>query len=263
MNRPPKKKNQKKNDLLKDPRFDMEELEEAGDARTPQDGDDRNVVEVGDAFKEAEFEDKVWLIWERNKSAIVAGVVAAFIAVLVVQGFKWTKQIRTTSMQDAFSAVSTDEERLQFAEDYAGKGLAGFALLQVADAKYKEEAFSEAAVLYTQAAESLGEDSTLSGRTQLGTAMSTLLSGEEEAGKSQLSSIANSDTALESTRSQALFHLAILAIRDKNFEEAKSLISRIENLTETTVWGQQAAGLRFRYPELAKEEEKTEEETAG
>lgn len=258
MNRPPRKKTNK-DALLKDPRFDEEELEKAGsaDSKKKSDatgGDDRNLVEVDEAFKEAEFEDKVWLVWNQNKGAIVGGALAALLAVVGVQSYRWYQEDKVVKMQAVYAEADDSQAKLAFAEDYSGEALGGIALLTVADEKYEAGEFSEAAVLYSQAAEAL-EESPVKGRALLGNAFSTIKAGDKEVGRASLNAVVDMDGLLESYRAQAIYHLCVLAVQDENFDEAKILISKMETLDYGGSWESQVLQLKRSTPALADEEE--------
>jgi hypothetical protein len=82
------------------------------------------------------------------------------------------------------------------------------ARLQVADGRYEEAAYDEAASYYAEAAQGF-EDPTMSSRALLGQGMSLLMSGSLESGRALLEAVALDPTALDQTRGEAAYNLAV------------------------------------------------------
>ncbi len=252
MNRPPKK-HKKKDDLLNDPRFERKELEEADrrlHAKDALQGDDRNLVHVDDAFKEADIEDQVWLFWNKNKSTIIYLIIAIFIGVIAVEGYRMYQSSAVKSMQAAYGQAETPEALTSFGQEYAGQPLAGLALLQSADNQYKNGNYTAAAPLYKSAAESLSE-TYVQGRARLGEAMSQIQAGQTEQGKSLLTSLSGDSKALVAIRAEATFNLGILALSAEDFGGARRYFEQTSALDKDGPWGSQADRMLQQVPELA------------
>jgi hypothetical protein len=253
MNRPPKKHKPKKDDILNDPRFDRKDLEEADrrlHAKDAVQGDDRNLVHIDDAFKEADIEDQVWLFWNKNKGTIFAVIIAVFIGVIGVEGYRMYQRSAVTSMQAAYSEAKTPEELTAFGQEHAGTPLGGFALLQSADAQYAQGNYAAAAPLYKSAAASL-TDTYVQGRARLGEAMSQVQAGQTDLGKNLLGSIAADTTALVSIRAEATFDLGILALSAEDYAGARRQFEQASAIDQGGPWGSQADRLLQQVPELA------------
>lgn len=251
MNRPPKNKT-KKEDLLEDPRFDKEDLAKASEPSKTAAGDDRNLVGVNAAFKEADFEDKMWMFWNDNKAAIVGGSLLALFFVVGVQVLRWYQEDSVRSMQVAYAEASDPAQKLAFAEKYKDESLAGVALMEVADEKYNAGEFIEAAGLYATAVEAL-EEATAQGRALLGQGVALIRGGDVDGGKRVLNELVDSDDALQSFKAEAIYHLASLAVQDKQYDAAKLLIAKMNTLDYGGIWASQLDGLKRSKPALADE----------
>lgn len=256
MNRPPKNKNNK-DDLLADPRFDKEDLAQEG--KQPQEvpqgaaGDDRNLVGVEEAFKEADFEEKMWMLWNDNKTAIMSGALVVLFAVVGFQVFRWYQEDSVRKMQAAYAAANDEAAKLAFAASHNDKALSGVGLLSIADEKYAADAFTEAATLYSQAADAL-QGHLAQGRAMIGQGVALIRAEDIEGGKLVLNELAGGKDFLQSYKAEAIYHLASIAVQDKQYDEAKLLISQMETLDYAGIWASQLDGIKRSKPELNSEE---------
>ncbi|MBC2596040.1 tetratricopeptide repeat protein [Ruficoccus amylovorans] len=254
MNRPPKKHKKTKDDILNDPRFDRKDLEEADRRLHSKDalqGDDRNLVHVDDAFKEADIEDQVWLFWNKYKKSIIYLIIAIFLGVIAVEGYRMYQRSAVRSMQAAYGQADTPEALTAFGEKYAGNPLAGFALLQSADSQYEQGNYTAAAPLYKSAAASLA-NTYVQGRARLGEAMSQIQAGQTELGKNLLSQISADQTALLSIRAEATFDLGVIALAASDYANARRYFEQASALDKDGPWGTQADRQLQQTPELAE-----------
>ena len=243
MYRPPKKHKPKKDGILEDPRFSREELEAADRKLHHQDapkGDDRNLVHVDDAFKEADLEDQVWLFWNKNKHFLIGLFVLVLLGFGGIEGYKLYREGAIASMQKNYSAAETTDEKIAFGENNLSMPLGGFALLEAADTTYEGGDYAKAASLYQQASQGL-EGSYLYGRALIGEAMSKVMAGQTEAGKSLLKSISVNGDLLEAIRAQAIYNLGIIALSEDNTEEASRYLQQVTQLTPDGPWGNLAS----------------------
>ncbi len=245
MNRPPKKHKPKKDGILEDPRFSREELE-AADRKLHHDqapkGDDRNLVHVDDAFKEADFEDQAWLFWNKNKHFIIGLFVLVLLGFAGVEGYKLYRESAIASMQQEYSAADSTEAKITFGEANSSMPLGGFALLEAADATYTDGDYSEAASLYKEAATGL-QGTYFYGRALIGEAMSQVLAGQTDAGTSLLKSISVNGDLLDAIRAQAIYNLGAIATSQGNHEEARRYLEQAVKLQPEGPWGSLAKDL--------------------
>lgn len=245
MNRPPKKKKQRKDGLAEDPRFSQEELEhaEAPKAAPQSQGDDRNLVEIDDAFAEADFEDRMWLFWQNNKVGIVAAIVIAILGVVGINTWQMMQKSQLASMQQQYAASVGDPGKLEsFGAANSDKILGGLALLEAADDKYAAGDFAAAAGLYRQSLEPL-QESVVVYRARLGLAVSQVKAGQTDQGKTTLRELFNSQTALASVRGEAGVELAQLELAEGNRDAAAQILNRVESLSNAEYWKSRAKNL--------------------
>jgi len=245
MNRPPKKKKQSKDGLVEDPRFSREELEHAESAKSapPADGDDRNLVEIDDAFAEADLEDRMWLYWQQNKVGIIAAIVIAILGVVGVNTWKMMQADQKLAMQADYNAAIGDTEQLRsFGEANRSTLLGGLALLEAADDQYAAGEYTAAAELYSQSLEPL-QESVVVYRARLGLAVSQIKSGQLDLGKNTLQSLLDASSALASIRAEAAVELAQIELANGNRDAAKALLQRVEDLPYAEYWKARAKSL--------------------
>jgi hypothetical protein len=213
--------------------------------------DERNLVNVDEAFAEADLDDRLWLWWQRNGKTLM--LVAAVLIVGVV-GYELTKLFRQQSferMQADYNTSGTDAANQKaFALKHGSQPLGGFAFLLSADQHYQEKQFLEAADLYARAAEAL-VGTLPGGRAQLGQAMAILKAGEVDKGTALLSQLADSAQAAPTIRAEAAYKLAIHHLGASNPEAARPWLAKVEAVDSTEVWKSQVQALRRNVPELA------------
>ncbi len=246
MNRPPKKKKQRKDGLVEDPRFDRDELEHAGSSKTPAhsaEGDDRNLVDIDEAFAEADFEDRMWLFWQNNKAGIIAAITIAVLGVVGINTWRMIQENQRVAMQTEYSSAAGDAAKLEsFGAANGESMLGGLALLEAADAQYEAGEFAQAASLYQQSLLPL-QESVVVYRARLGLAVSQLKAGQAAEGKGTLRSLLDSPSALASIRAEAGVELAQLELAEGNRDAAAQLLQRVQGLPYAEYWKARAAAL--------------------
>ena len=212
-------------------------------------GDERNLVDINEAFKEAEFEDRMWLLWNENKSSIILGIAVAFILVIGLQFLKWSRASSIEKMQAAYAAATDDAQKEAFASEYSEDFLGGVAWLELADKKFEAEDFSEAATLYERSAVALAGN-TAQARALLGQGISLIQSDAIDAGKEALNKIVDQENCLDAYKSEAIYHLVTLAIQAKDYALARLYILKMEELDFSGYWGVQLRSLQQNYSQL-------------
>ena len=228
------KKKRKK--FLKDPRFSKNELKKATDLTEK---DDRNLVGVDDAFRDADVEDKVWLFWQRNKNLFYSIAIIAILAVVTVQGLDMYRTQQTNKMQAAYSQITDPTQRVEFAKDYADQPLGGVTFLELADHAYAKENYSAAAKNYKLAQAPLS-GTIFESRAKLGYAMAEIKDGQSDKGIELLKELANNSHMLEAIRAEAAYNVALIASAQNNNAEARKWIDFITHLQFNGVWQTQA-----------------------
>lgn len=216
-------------------------------------GDDRNLVEIDEAFKEAEFEDKLWLFWNRNKSYIITAILAAFFATIAVQGVHVYRKNRLLAVQEEFAAATTGEQKIAFATTHPGNPLAAIALLSAADEQYTAQSFDRAASLYADAAIAAAKTPELKARATLGQGIALARGGNVSQAMDVLQALAGDTSAADAFRAQAAYHFATLALENGQTDRARSSLQSILALRYAGPWREQAEDLLRTKPQLQPE----------
>mgnify|MGYP001567682840 CR=1 FL=1 len=221
-------------------------------------GDDRNLVATTESAAAPELEEVVRQFWEKNRSLLMALVAAILLAILGRNGWDAYQAGQIEAAREEFAAAESDDQLEAFAADRSGTALAGVALLKVADNAFAEGDYTAALTGYDAAAEELG-DSVFAGRVQLGQAMSQLLGSDAVAGQSALRDLANYTDAAVAVRSEAVYHLAAVALSDANADELDALSTQIDSISPSSGWAQRILLMRSTLdvasPEAASESE--------
>lgn len=212
------------------------------DSEKPLAADDRNIVAVDEAYKEAGFEDRMYLFWNKYQSWIVAAIVAVFVGLILYFAMNFLAERREAAIREAYSAAGTPEEKTAFAREHSGHNLAGAAALEVADVRFEEEAYGEAAELYGLAAESLAGHP-LRGRAALGQAVAYIMLERPDDAESVLTTLADDPEVLTSARMEAKYMLASLAFERGDYERVRTLADEIESEDTMGFWSSRARTL--------------------
>ncbi|WP_309400119.1 tetratricopeptide repeat protein [Cerasicoccus maritimus] len=243
MNRPPKKKKQRQDGLAEDPRFSREELERAAPHASKAEGDDRNIVEIDDAFAEADLEDRAWLYWQNNKGTIIAAIVIAILGVVGVNTWKMMQANQVANLQEDYSLAIGDAEKLQsFGAANSDTALGGIATLKAADDKYTAGEFETAIGLYQQSVPAL-KDTVIVGRARLGVGMSQIKAGQTDAGKATLTTLMDSAAILAAIRAEAALEVAQLELASGNRDAAQKILENVTEMENVTYWKRMAEAL--------------------
>lgn len=194
---------------------------------------------------DADIEERFNDFWKKNGVSIFGGIALGAAIVIGLQLFQYLQEKKEDEIRVEFAAAKTVEEKIQFAGNHPDHQLAGLAQLLVADARYEEGNFAEAAKFYASTSK-IFEDPTISSRAVLGQGMSLLQAGMKEDGQSVLKAIAMDSSALEQTRAEAAYHLAISYWEDAQNELALEMTDVIMQLDSAQFWAYRANLLRDR-----------------
>lgn len=194
---------------------------------------------------DADLEERFNDFWKRNGSGIFGGIALGAVIVIGFQLYQYFGNKREEAIRAAYAEATTLEQRLAFAQEHSEHQLASLARLLVADARYQEEAYDEAAQLYGAAVEGF-EDPTFATRARLGQGMSLIRSGEMEAGQAVLRAVALDAGALDQTRGEAAYHLAVSFWEAGDAEKALEMTDVILQLDNAAFWAFRANSLRER-----------------
>ncbi|MEX0324726.1 MAG: hypothetical protein AB3N33_01425 [Puniceicoccaceae bacterium] len=194
---------------------------------------------------DADIEERFNDFWKKNGTGIFGGIAIGAAIVIGIQLVQYFGDKKEDSIRAEYSLATTPEAKLEFAGSNADHQLAGLAQLQVADARYDEGSFTEAADLYAESAK-VFVDATLVSRAILGQGMSLLQAGETESGRAVLEAVARDSSALDQTRGEAAYHLAISLWEADETDKAVEATDIILQLDAAPFWAFKANSLRER-----------------
>lgn len=224
-------------------------------------GDDRNLVLVDDDFQDADFEDRVWLFWQRHGVKTVVAAVVVFVAIISFIVWREVENVSLSSLQAEYSAAKSVDEKLAFAKNNASEPLAGTAYFSAGVELAESGKYAEAASAYAGAAEvfsAFEEFSAMRDRARIAQAVSLSRAGTPDAtaeSTAVLKTLAQVQDADLLYRGQAMYELAVLALASKNLTEARLWIDEMDRvLPATNFWQMQKIGLISAEPQLATPE---------
>lgn len=208
---------------------------------TPK-SDERNVVGA-DQVDIQDIEDKVFMIWEKNKGLIFGGIAFIFAIFIGYQGLKFMEQRAEANLKEGYTAASESGDKASWAEDESGKPLGGFAFKELGDESYLAGDFAKAEEYYRKAAEAA--ESPVDQAANIALAVSLIAQDKTAEAKSVLQPIANNDNAL--AQAEAQYRLASLASKEGDNESARSLIEAIDE--QAFFWKSRAESIAKNLPE--------------
>ncbi len=204
--------------------------------------DERNIVAVDEAYKEAGFEDRMYLFWHKYSSVIIGLIVAVFAGLILYFAVLFLAERREASIRNQYSEAETPEQKVAFAREHTGHRLAGTAALEVADRRFNEEEYEEAAELYALARESLGGHP-LAGRAGLGEAVAYVMQGRSDDAERALGALVEDEGVLQAVRMEAAYNLALLAFENEDYDRVRNLADRIGEEDMMGLWSGRAQSL--------------------
>lgn len=229
-----------------------------GSAATKAAGDDRNLVLVDEDFQDADFEDHVWLFWQRHGRQTIAVATLVFVAIIAAIVFVEVKKMRLSSLQIDFSAAETIEQKLAFAAANENRPLAGAAYFAVGTEYSEAEKFAEAADAFGKAAavfDDFDDFAAMRDRALVAQAASTARTGTPEslaAAQELLKKIAASPNSDPLYRGQAMYELATIALSADDFATARLWLNEMDrSLEPANFWQERKRSLLILEPALA------------
>ncbi len=207
---------------------------------------------------DGDFEDQLLQFWSVHGNRVIMAVALVVVAVMAYQFSGYIAQRRVEKIQTAYQETENTVDLIAFGSEHSGHPLGGFAYLQAAHEEYEQKQYREAAEHYEKASQILG-DSPYAGRALLGYAMANLSNGQADKARQTLEAIAGDETALDSTRAEAAYNLAIHYWEKEDFEAVAKQLDFIETLAKPGywIWTIKAGQLRDSIPNLRIEEAAT------
>jgi tetratricopeptide (TPR) repeat protein len=204
--------------------------------------DQSNGDPLNDAFKSADFGDKVWLFFSQHVRllASLAIVILTFFGIAAIVTVR--NNMARRQRQSAYLEILQTGARETFAQRYASERLGGAVYLELGDEAYQKREYQRAADYYRRAADGLGK-SIFGGRATLGEGIALIKSGLQPQGEGVLARVVEEKTYPPSIRGNALYLLANSNRERKDVGKAKSLLQQLANSHFTDQWRAEAGAL--------------------
>lgn len=210
-------------------------------------GDDRNLVTIDENYLAPTYEDRLQMFWEKHSKTIVALVLLIVVALVARWVFGWFAERREQAIRADYAAAATTAQLQAFVTANPKAPLSGAASLRIADEAYAAGNYAAAREAYMAAIPLLGQDP-LAARARLGAAISPLQAGDTAAAKTALEALANDTSFAKTLRSEAAYHLAVIARDAAQPAEAERWITVVISADENSMWAQRALQLRSSLP---------------
>ncbi len=217
--------------------------------KSPLSSDEPKVVSAdGTPLPEPTFEERAQVFWIENKKTILLSC-ALVLAVLLGKEFVlYYLEQREKATGVEFATAENDVAKLRaFTAAHASHPLAGLAWLALGDAAFKEGKYAEAVAAYGKAAP-LTAGSVFGGRALIGQAFSQSVAGEKAKAEEAFKAIAADLKLSAGTRSEAKYHLAVLAAEGGRFADARKALDEVQAIDVAGTWTQRAMILRMSLP---------------
>ena len=208
--------------------------------------DDRNLVEVNPATA-VTFEDRMQLLWTRNRTAVLALCGLVLLGIVAKGGWDYMSRRNELDVEKAYAAATTTEQLKAFSAAHPTHELGGIAQLRIADEADAAAKWSDAIAGYDKALGVL-KSGPLAARAKLGRASAKSQSGKGAEAAAELKQIADDAGQPKAVRAEAAYHLTSIAVEAGNATEAQKYVDQLNQLDPMGAWSQRAATLRATLP---------------
>jgi len=195
----------------------------------------------------ADVEERFNEFWRTNETSVFSSIAIGALIVIGAQSWRYVQQRIENNAQQAFLAATTPEELASFAQDNADHSLAGAAYIEIANGEYASGQYKQASEHYALAKDKL-TGTVFAERAQLGIAMCEMLSGNTEAGVTDLRAVMDAPDFLEITRSEAAYNLALHYFKVGDFKSLEQIVDIADSFGDSNNYAKAASGMRFRIP---------------
>jgi len=216
---------------------------------SPRHSDEPKVVSAdGTPLPEPTLEERAQVFWIENKKTILLTCSLMLLVLVARVGWDNYREMRERAIGAEFAAAENDAAKLRaFTSAHSGHQLAGLAWLALGDAAFKDGKYTDAAAAYAKAAP-LTAGSAFAGRAVIGEAFSQSLGGDKAKAETAFKALAADAKQSAATRSEARYHLAVMAVEAGRAEDARKALDELQSTDITGAWMQRAMALRMSLP---------------
>jgi tetratricopeptide (TPR) repeat protein len=190
---------------------------------------------LDDAFKSADFSDKVWMFFTRYARPIAsAGAVICLIsclALIIMVGRSMCEKFMKAAY---WEAIQTDT-RERFVRKYISNPLGGTIFLELGDEAYQKKEYQQAADYYHHARISLGSN-ILGSRAAIGEGIALIKSELRADGEGVLAAVRDEKSYPMSIRGQGAYLLAHSLYGCGESDKAKNMLNQLINGNFSDSW---------------------------
>jgi tetratricopeptide (TPR) repeat protein len=190
---------------------------------------------LDDAFKSADFSDKVWMFFSKYARPIASAMAVICLIVCLALIIMIGRSMCKKSMKMAYWEAIRTDTRERFAQKYISNPLGGTVFLELGDEAYQKKEYQRAADYYHHARVSLGGN-ILGGRAAIGEGIALIKSGLRADGEGILMGIRDEQSYPTSIRGQGAYLLASSLYGCGEFDKAKNTLNQLINGNFSDPW---------------------------
>lgn len=202
-------------------------------------GDDRNLVAIDEAYKEASLEDRLYLFWDKYQKPLVFSAILLIVGLIFWQVIGYIGERMEAKIRSEYAAIASTEDRLKFAQQRSGHLLSAVAFLELADEAKDDGNFRQAADFFAEAGQRFG-DHPMGGRAVLSQGLALWQAGDSSEARRVLNDLQERSAALSTFREEARLVVAMMTAADGESATALQMIRAIIEETENPIIRQRA-----------------------
>lgn len=211
--------------------------------------DEPKVVSAdGAPLPQPTLEERAQVFWIENKKTILLTCVLVLLVLVGKELVLYYIDQRERAVGAEFSAAENNADKLRaFTTAHPDHQLAGLAWLALGDVAFKDGKYSDAVAAYAKAVP-LTAGSVFAGRARIGQAFSQSVGGDKAKAEESFKAIVADAGLASATRSEARYHLAVIALEAGRLDDARKALDEVEATDLSGAWQQRARALRTNLP---------------
>jgi hypothetical protein len=189
-------------------------------------------------------------VWGQYGNFIYLLCGAIAIGILAKGGWDYLNAQKELGIQKEYAQCVTTDSFRSFAANHPGHPLTGAAEITIADNSYGSGKYAEALGAYTSAIADL-PSGPIQARARIGQAMAQALTGKTADAEANLRKLMGDTSLLKTTRCEAGYHLAVLALDAGRGGEVQGLAEQLLRIDPSSPFAERAFSLRAAAPETA------------
>jgi len=181
--------------------------------------------------------------WDRYGSLVYIFLAVVIVGILGKGGWDYLNTQKEIGIKKEFAEATTPDALKSFVANHPGHVLTGVAELSIANNAYSVGKFSDAVTAYTSAAADLPAGP-FQANAKMGLAMSLLQTGKSGDAEADLHLLMNDGSQLKTTRCEAGYHLAEIALAANRGEEVQKIAEQVMAIDPSSPFAEKTFTLR-------------------